>query len=467
MNYRKWIHTAARGRILAGVAGFAATLSLVGCGNDKPAPIPTPTPTPVTPAPTPPAVAFCDPANPAPTPAPAPGSAITYQTGDGHRIRIHNGVLTIQAPVTQTTTEDFRYASHGTCEVLGGRVLRTWAGDRRSITLPGGAKLTMRGQSQQLLRVSIYDGATSREVDVLTHTVMHDSSDAAIARSRDAAEYDGETAQLDTLQFPATRLDPLSRTYMMQLINFYTEAAAADGTPAPRISTPQLLGRQDKDVVRAAIAVPAAPAQTDAVCSTTPDPQDGLTRNADGTLTYLTRSGQWRVKLDGHTITVSYTGSDGMAAEMWGDPHENLNGKHIKDWETSRRSVVLGDGTKITMHADGPQEVIHTTSIYDGAQSHEIGSVGNVVRHSCINTATARERDAQEADGETALLTMLRSPQSQIGGLSFLNVYTETKTATGQMERDISITLLGDTGEGDINPKQVNDYYDDPRIGHT
>lgn len=465
MDFRNWTNTAARGRMLTGIAAIAAIVALGACGDDKPVVVPTPAPT--TPPPSPSPVAFCDPANPAPTPAPAPGSAITYQTSDGHRIRIHNGVLTIQAPVTETTAEDFRYASHGTCEVLGGRVLRTWAGDRRSITLPGGAKLTLRGQGQQLLRVSIYDGAISREVDVLTHTVMHDSSDAAIARSREAAEHDGETAQLEALQYASTRLNPLTSTANMQLINLYTEAAGADGTPAPRSFNPQLLGRQDRDVVRAAITVPAAPTETDAICEATPSPQGGLTRNADGTLIYLTHSGQWRVRLDRHTITVSYVSPSNMAAEMWGDPHENLNGKHIKDWEISRRSVVLGDGTKITMHADGPQDLIHTTSIYDGAQSHEIGSVGNVVRHSCIHGATARNRDAQEEDGETALLAMLRSPQSSVGGLSFLNIYTERRTATGQIERNAKIELLGDTGEGDINPNQVNDYYDDPRLAHS
>ncbi|GEM_PF-1675537 len=460
VNYRKWSKAAARGRILAGGALMASALALVSCNDDKPTPAPTPVPT--TPAPPPPPpVAFCDPSAPAPTPAPAPGSALTYQTGDGHRITIHNGVVSVQAPVTQTT-EDFRYASHGTCDVLGHRVLRNWAGDRRSIILPGGAKLTMRGQGQQLLRVSIYDGAISREIDVLTHTVMHDSSDAAIARSRDAAEHDGETARIATHQGTAYG-STVTRTWQMLLVNLYNETVGSDGAVQPRSDNYRLLGRQDNEYVRAALPISPVAAETDVTCDTTPQPRGGLTQNANGTFSFLSRSGQWRIVIDRHTITVNFVGPHSMAVEHWGDPHENLNGKHIKDWEIARRSMILADGTKITMHADGPQHVVHTTSIYDGAQSHEIDNTANQLRHSCVNAAVAAQREMAEEDGETSLLAMLRSPQSTTGGLSWMNIYTETRNAS----RDLVFTLLGDTGEGDINANQVNDYYDDPRIGHT
>ena len=151
---------------------------------------------------------------------------------------------------------------------------------------------------------------------------------------------------------------------------------------------------------------------------------------------------------------------------MWGDPHENLNGKHIKDWLGSRRTLLLDDGTKITMHADGPHHVVHTTQIYDGEQSHEIGNIGNLVRHSCVNAQVAATRDAEEADGETAHLANLRGPAHVSGYLYVENVYTEEVGAEGIDEPVFEVEPLGETGD-DANPRQVNDLYDDERLAHT
>lgn len=176
--------------------------------------------------------------------------------------------------------------------------------------------------------------------------------------------------------------------------------------------------------------------------------------------------GEWRVEVDKHTITVSRLLIGGtLKWEVWGDPHENLNGKHIKGWEGRYRSLLLQDGTKVTMWADGPQKVVEKTSIYDGPQSHEIGNVANEVRHSCINTAVAQQRDAQEADGEVAHLTIQRSPASAIGGLFVANIYTENPDGVGEIVWEF--VPLGETGEVDINPKQTNDFYDDPRLKST
>jgi hypothetical protein len=127
----------------------------------------------------------------------------------------------------------------------------------------------------------------------------------------------------------------------------------------------------------------------------------------------------------------------------------------------------LPDGTKVTMHADGPQRVVHTTSIYDGAQSHEIGNVGNVVRHSCVNAATARHRDAAESDGETAFASNPLGTGQATGALLGANIYTEGAGDPGARTRTWLYTLLGLTGEWEVNPNQINDYYDDPRLGHT
>lgn len=186
-------------------------------------------------------------------------------------------------------------------------------------------------------------------------------------------------------------------------------------------------------------------------------------------MAYASRSGRWTVNIDQRTITViRKIGSTYQAEwEIWGDPHENLNGKHIKDWEGRRRTLLLDDGTKMTMDAEGPQRVVLTTSIYDGAQSHEIGNLGNEIRHSCVNAQTATQCEAMELDGETAHLVILRSPASVAGGLFVENIYTETAGTDDAPVRTFDPTLLGEMGEADIHPNNVNDFYDDLSQGPT
>ncbi len=51
----------------------------------------------------------------------------------------------------------------------------------------------------------------------------------------------------------------------------------------------------------------------------------------DGTPILYVTTGGYLVQIDGHRISFQ----DPIArnkVEHWGDPHENLNGKHIKDW---------------------------------------------------------------------------------------------------------------------------------------
>lgn len=168
-------------------------------------------------------------------------------------------------------------------------------------------------------------------------------------------------------------------------------------------------------------------------------------------------SGGYTVKVDKHTITV--TDPQGKnTVEHWGDPHENLNGKHIKDWEGKQRSIILGDGTKITMSAQGPQGVTETMSIYDGRQNVQIDNYKNQITHHSMNPWDTMHRERSQYDGETAIF---RTNQ-RTGASTYSNVYTQ----------DINFGInhayqaLGSTG-GFANPKQINDFYDDPRIGHT
>ena len=150
--------------------------------------------------------------------------------------------------------------------------------------------------------------------------------------------------------------------------------------------------------------------------------------------------------------------------EHWGDPHENLNGKHIKDWggepawDGSRRSLVLGDGSKLTMEALGAQGVVLHTSIYDGDENLQVDNCRNLVVHRAVDATDTALRDAAQHDGETATF----STDAGTAVATYANAYNED-AAFDVVTFDVP---LGETG-GYANPNQVNDYYDDPRLGHT
>ncbi|PZQ17324.1 MAG: hypothetical protein DI564_05795 [Rhodanobacter denitrificans] len=190
----------------------------------------------------------------------------------------------------------------------------------------------------------------------------------------------------------------------------------------------------------------------------------GTLTQAGGTgspLLYVTRDG-YTIRIDLHTITVTDPQSRNTV-QHWGDPHENLNGKHIKDWggepewDGSRRSLLVG-GAKITMHAAGPQGVVLETSIYDGDRNLRMTNTTNTLVHFIHDAADTAARDAAEYDGETAAF----DTDAQALTARYLNVYNEDPA----FQRIEGERLLGTTG-GCANPNQVNDFYDDPRLGHT
>lgn len=422
-----------------------------GCGGDSDAPVP-PDPLGVTPA--------------GRLVQQTLRGPILHTTAQGWRTIIQGGTVTVRPPEGEADPLT-QYVSQGMREHLGTLDIRAWAGDRRSIMLPGGAKITLHGQGGQLIRLSIYDGTESHEVDVLTQTVMRSQVDSAVAISRDDAEHDGETAHLAIV--PSWPGDFSVRVQNLLLVNLYEQNAGPNGVPLKAELALRPLGRHAANTAYAySDPAPVFPTEIDAVCAVMPQPAGGMTRHPDGSLEYASRSGLWTVRIDQHQVIATRTMGGALTSkwEVWGDPHENLNGKHIKDWEGTRRTLLLDDGIKITMDAQGPHGVVQTTSIYDGAQSHEIGNAGNQLLHSCINAQTALQRDAAEHDGETAYLAVLRSPASVAGSLFIEKVYTETP-GTGETIRIIDPEPLGETGELDTNPTNVNDFYDDPRLGHT
>lgn len=155
-------------------------------------------------------------------------------------------------------------------------------------------------------------------------------------------------------------------------------------------------------------------------------------------------------------IVITHDNYPGFKIEFWGDTHENLNGKHIKDRFGNNRSFVFPDGAKVTMIAAGETMPITSISIYEAGEVHLINSTCNTVSNSITsNAAKVQELDNAEPDGETASIEFLPN------GLNYVNIYREDTPGNKIQAR----VLLGSLNKN--NPNEVNDYFDDPRRGDT
>lgn len=176
---------------------------------------------------------------------------------------------------------------------------------------------------------------------------------------------------------------------------------------------------------------------------------------ADGDAIEYSTRGHWLVRVNHTTITVI----DPLRfnfADHWGDPHENVDGKHIKDWgglpewDGDRRSILLDDGTKITMEALASDAVVDRTSIYDGAHHLDIDNANSTIVHEGDDPDETAARDAAQYDGETVAFSV----DLQTGVATYTDVYDEYA--------DFHVVeigyLLADTG-GCAHPEQVNDYF--------
>lgn len=131
-------------------------------------------------------------------------------------------------------------------------------------------------------------------------------------------------------------------------------------------------------------------------------------------------SGGYTVKIDKHTITITDpTGKN--TQETWGDPHQKVNGKNIGDWQGKQRTIVLGDGTKITMSANSPTGVVNSTSIYDGRINVQVENASNTVSHMSMNPRDTAYREQSQHDGDTALF--ITNPRT--GVANFNEIYRQ------------------------------------------
>ena len=189
-------------------------------------------------------------------------------------------------------------------------------------------------------------------------------------------------------------------------------------------------------------------------------PQGRLTQPTATKFQVITKSG-WTIAAEGTDCTISAPGNPGILL-IWGpNGHENLQGKQIKDCATDRRTILLPGDTMVTfflakkLPSDaGP--TIQTVSIYDDDQSHRINL--HTVSIESSSTLT-RAGEATEPDGETARIWDTGA------GFYLENIYTESTSSNGQPLPQQAVPL-GRT-YGPAQPNRVDDFFDDPRLGHT
>lgn len=209
--------------------------------------------------------------------------------------------------------------------------------------------------------------------------------------------------------------------------------------------------------------VPAPPGLSSIV------PQGRLARpTADGPFVYTTASG-WTVTINPTGIVI-VDGNDDLRYDLWGSIHESIGLKHVKDLLTGRRTLLLPGDVKITVALNNWEEAefsgggdyMRTVSIYEGDETHRIDmSTFSLV----ISGAIAQHGEADEHDGETARLSVTDQ------GLLFENIYEQgldnphDPCASAPSEMILETVPLALQHAAPSN--QIQDYYDDLRMGHT
>mgnify|MGYP000884885795 CR=1 FL=1 len=146
-----------------------------------------------------------------------------------------------------------------------------------------------------------------------------------------------------------------------------------------------------------------------------------LQQEAAGKPINYTTSGGYKVSVNKDTINITDpTGKNTVTT--WGDPHQKVNGQDVGDWTGKDRSIILGDGTKVSMHASGPHGVVESMNIYDNNTAISINNKDNTVTNVNTNGYQTRALERSEADGQTAYFGGTRG-----GKTLFADMYNQDK----------------------------------------
>jgi hypothetical protein len=200
-------------------------------------------------------------------------------------------------------------------------------------------------------------------------------------------------------------------------------------------------------------------------------PPSSFTNRPVGRLTRPTPTGPfllttlegWHIRIATNALRITDPSSN-YWYELFGQNHENFKGKHIKDMLGSRRSVALTNDTLITVSIDPtrpptPQSPMGggSVSIYDGIESHRINFQPFALEWSGV---IPRYGESDEFDGETSRFVDIQD------GLRWENYYDQGNPCTNGLPQKIFYTVP--LGQGySTNQNRVDDFFDDPRLGHT
>lgn len=181
----------------------------------------------------------------------------------------------------------------------------------------------------------------------------------------------------------------------------------------------------------------------------------GRLQSSNGIYTLTTTAG-WTIRVSSNYVMRITHPNTNFWYELWGNAHESLKGQHIKDTLSNRRTFLLTDNTIVTATLSSTGTVARI-SIYDADQSHHI----NAQTLSVIRSSSVRSYgEPEEFDGETARFV------DNADGMRAENYYEQGDPCTGASgEKVFNVVPLGQLYLN--SPNRVDDYYDDPRLGHT
>ena len=177
----------------------------------------------------------------------------------------------------------------------------------------------------------------------------------------------------------------------------------------------------------------------------TPSSGEISQEGGDGQPISYTTSGGWKIDVNNDKTTFTDPNT-GQTLVYSGDPHEYLNGEHIKDWEDKQRTVQLPDGTKVTLSATAANGLTTNTSIYDGQRNIQIDNTNNTVTSDITNYFDTFQREQAQYDGETARLSY-----GADGGLIYTDLYNQdTNLQYSSNFKDLATTTRNASGGFDV-----------------
>jgi hypothetical protein len=172
-----------------------------------------------------------------------------------------------------------------------------------------------------------------------------------------------------------------------------------------------------------------------------PPPQKNggtVTQSGPGQPITYTSPGGYKVNTSGSTVTI--TAPDGKSSvQQWGDPHENVNstdgqansGQFVKNWNAANETIMLPDGTRITMTAPAanqsgsgiqPGSALTSTSIYNGGEEVQIDNQTNTVTSQGYNVQQSLKDQKNQQMGDTQYF----GPNSKSGGnYELMDLFTQ------------------------------------------